>query len=189
MRLNNMKNKNRHTTTEEFDRLKEKAKSGDNDALGVLCSHTYAMVYRFIFTKVNDQEDAEDLTSEVCVRVVKQLSRVKGSFIGWVLKTASNSVTDFYRRRDVRNRYQNEARNANVVADEPSQEKTLMHREIMQLLPQLTDEQRQVITLKFLEGFTTGEVAAALDKPAGAIRALQFRALSSLKSMLNEEGR
>jgi RNA polymerase sigma-70 factor (ECF subfamily) len=184
-----MKNRSRRVTPEEFDWLRKKAQTGDTVALGELCSHTYAMVYRFIYAKVNHSEDAEDLASEVCVRVVKELSRVKGSFIGWVFKISGNMVIDYYRRRDVRSRHESEMQHEEIAEGGSSPDRAVMHSEIRQLLPMLTDEQQQVITLKFLEGFTTEEIAKALDKPPGAIRALQFRALSSLRNMVDENGR
>jgi RNA polymerase sigma-70 factor (ECF subfamily) len=184
-----MKNKGRRVTPDEFDRLMHDAKSGDNSALGELCSHTYGIVYRFVLGKVGCEEDAEDLTSEICTRVVEQLSRVRGSFVGWALRMSSNLVIDYYRRRDVRNRYQGAIQADDVAETGSSAERSVMYGEMRQLLKNLTDEQQQVITLRFMEGFTAGEVAKALDKPPGAIRALQFRALSSLRDMANEEGR
>jgi len=189
VRLTNMKDRARRTTPEEFGRLMQEAKSGSDKALGELCTATYAMVYRFIYTKVNHEQDAEDLASEVCVRVIGRLAGVSGSFVGWVLQISSNMVVDYYRRRDVRNRYQDEVRADDMAEAELPAERSVMYSEIRQLFQYLTDEQQQVVTLKFMEGYTTDEIAGALDKPPGAIRALQFRALSSLRQMIDGKAR
>ncbi len=166
----------------ELNGLVDDAKKGDEFALGKLCEYFYGKVYRFLFYKVSNIEDAEDLTSEVCLRAVKALKHQNGSIEAWIFRIASNILTDFYRRRSVRKVVEN--RNdidEKMFAKNNGNESLLLQRELQQKLAHLTKEQQDVIVLKFIEGYETKEIADILGKPEGAIRALQFRALAALK--------
>ena len=162
--------------------LVEHARQGNEYALGKLCEYFYDKVYRFLFYKVSNTEDAEDLTNEVCLRAIKSLKHQKGSVEAWIFKIAANMATDFYRRRDVRKNVENrDDIDQNIYDEKSSSEDMLLQRELQQKLTNLTREQQDVIILRFIEGYDTKEIAELLKKPEGAVRALQFRALTALK--------
>ena len=74
-----------------------------------------------------------------------------------------------------------------AAPDDPSlqAEESLLQSRARSALWQLTSDQRQVILLKYYEGLDNDEVAAALDKPVGAVKALQHRAVNALRRILS----
>ncbi|MCL4551091.1 MAG: sigma-70 family RNA polymerase sigma factor [Bacteroidetes bacterium] len=179
-----MKSKAKDLTEEEIHKIVEKAKTNDNRAIGKLCEHFYSKIYRFIYYRVNSIEEAEDLTSEVCLRVMKSLPEQKGLFYAWIFRIASNMITDYYRRRSVRT---NVASTGDLIEEMADEKRTtyelLEQHELRQAIKHLTEEQQQVIVLKFIEGYDTNEIAELVGKSAGAVRAIQFRALTTLRNM------
>lgn len=179
-----MKGQTKDLTDEELHQIVEKAKTNDNRALGKLCEHFYSKIYRFIYYRVNSIEDAEDLTSEVCLKVMKSLPEQNGLFYAWIFRIASNMITDFYRRRAVRSNVTSTGDLIEEMVDEKRTTSELLEQqELRQAIKHLTEEQQQVIVLKFIEGYDTDEVAELVGKSAGAVRAIQFRALTALRNM------
>jgi len=173
---------------DEIGRLVEQAKNLDRDALSELCVHLYPRIYRYVFYRVNNREDAEDLTSEVFVRMVKFLNTQKGSFHAWLYRIAANLVIDYYRRRARRKEISlGDEREEFLPSMEDHAEKTLLLEELRRALSELTEEQKQVITLKFMEGYDNSEIAEILSKSIGAVKALQFRGLAALRESLKKE--
>ena len=164
-------------------------KANDTKAIGKLCDHFLPKVYRFIYYRVKKIEDAEDLTSEVCLRVLQSIQEQKGSFHAWIYRIASNMITDHYRRRAVRSTVESIGDSIEEIDDQSNTAIELLEQqELRQSLSQLTEEQQQVIALKFVEGYGTDEIADLLGKSTGAVRAIQFRALTTMRTLFNEEG-
>ncbi len=183
-----LKSGNKDLDDEELIQLLNRAKFNDSRALGTLCAHFYSKIYRFIYYRVNAVEDAEDLTSEVCLRVVKSIHEQKGSFYAWIFRIASNMITDHYRRRVVRSNVESVGESIEEMVDAGSRQSELIEQqELRQALRRLTEEQQEVIVLKFIEGYETDEIAGMLGKSAGAVRAIQFRALTALRNMSDME--
>src|SRR3990170_5214228 len=179
-----MKGKTKDLTDEELHQFVEKAKTNDNRAIGKLCEHFYSKIYRFIYYRVNSIDDAEDLTSDVCLRVIKSLPEQKGLFYAWIFRIASNVITDYYRRRAVRSNVTSIGDLIEEMVDERRTTGELLEQqELRQAIKHLTEEQQQVIVLKFIEGYDTDEVAELVGKSAGAVRAIQFRALTALRNI------
>lgn len=164
--------------------LLEESKEGNPKALGKICEHFYPKIYRFTFYRVNGIEDAEDLTGEVCARAIQSMHEQKGSFTSWIYTIASNMVTDYYRRRSVRSIVESKEDLAETIgSNDNAIENSLTQKELKHAILQLTEEQQKVITLKFIEGYETEEIANMLSKSAGAVRAIQFRALTALRTL------
>ena len=184
----NLKSGNKDLDDEELIQLLDRAKFNDSRAIGKLCAHFYSKIYRFIYYRVNTVEDAEDLTSEVCLRVIKSIHEQKGSFYAWIFRIASNMITDHYRRRVVRSNVESVGESIEEMIDEGNKQNELLEqKELRQSLKQLTEEQQEVVVLKFIEGYGTDEIANMLGKSSGAIRAIQFRALTALRNMSDME--
>ena len=178
-----MKSAKKDLDDEELLQLIDGAKVNDSRALGKLCVHFYSKIYRFIYYRVNTVDDAEDLTSEVCFKVIKSIHEQKGSFYAWIFRIASNIVTDYYRRRTVRNSVEPIGDLIEEMVDKGNKQNELLEqKELRQSLKKLTEEQQQVIVLKFIEGYETDEIANMLGKSSGAVRAIQFRALIALRN-------
>jgi RNA polymerase sigma-70 factor (ECF subfamily) len=168
--------------------LVRRAQSGDAEAFGYLYDGFIERIYRYVFFRVTDEQTAEDLTSQVFTKAWEKLDHYKPSgapFIAWLYTIARNIVIDYYRTRketvDL-----DEA--VSIASDGPPPEDQVeLHFEIEGLreaLEQLTEDQQQVVVLKFISGLSTEEIAQQLGKRAGAIRALQMRALQSLARLM-----
>ncbi len=172
----------------QLHQLLERARTKDTKSVARLCEIFYPKVYRYFYYRVNRTEDAEDLTNETCLKAVGALQKQAGSFPAWIFRIASNLVTDFYRRQSVRQSVESVGDSIESIHDEERPaDAALEQEELKQALVHLTEEQQQVIVLKFIEGYETDEIAEMLGKSTGAIRGIQFRALTTLRSMFGEE--
>jgi RNA polymerase sigma-70 factor (ECF subfamily) len=170
---------------DEIESLVREAKNLDREALSELCVYFYPRIYRYVFYRVGTRQDAEDITSEVFVRMVKSLNTQKGSFQAWLFRIASNLVIDHYRRNARQKKaLLNEESQVSLESTRDESEDLFLQHELKTALAELTEEQQQVITLKFMEGYDNSEIADILSKSVGAVKALQFRALASLREIL-----
>ncbi|OGS24695.1 MAG: hypothetical protein A2297_03960 [Elusimicrobia bacterium RIFOXYB2_FULL_48_7] len=159
-----------------------KAKNYDLSALEVLCEHFYHRIYNYIFYKVSSQGDAEDLTSEVFIRMVKNIAGQSGSFKTWLYKIASNLVIDHYRQRSsVKKTMAQYEELLNINSQKQERDAMAAYGEFGRLLSELTPEQREVVTLRFIEGFSAAEIGKITQRSENAVKALQFRAMTTLR--------
>jgi RNA polymerase sigma-70 factor (ECF subfamily) len=173
---------------QELVRL-QRARTFDQTTLAQIYDEFHQPIYRYIYRQVSDIETARDLTSEVFNRFLKALKNHKGpdqNLQAWLYRTAYNCVVDHYRRQQHR---QHLALKEELVdaRDNPEQvaEDHISAQAVRAALHHLTPDQQQVITLKFLEGLSNQETADILDKPVGAVKSLQHRALTALQRRLN----
>ena len=153
-----------------------------------MCERFYPVIYRYIAYRVNRKEDAEDLTSEVFLRAVRSLSTSQGSTQGLLYKIAENLLIDFYRRRKTRRNIIEASDTLDNLPDTQTSAPDQLHQvDLQHGLKQLTGNQYQVIIMRFIEGFSIKEIASTLHKSEGAVKALQFRALQTMRQFLNEE--
>ena len=170
--------------------LVRKAKSGDASAFGRLYDSTLDRIYRYVFFRVTDAELAEDLTSQVFLKAWENLRRYKpgGPFVAWLYTIARNTVIDHYRTRK-----QSVPLDQTVIKEDPAlDEKVDLKHDIgilQEAMQELTEEQREVLTLRFLADMETGEIAERMQKSEGAIRALQMRALQALAKAMGTDRR
>jgi len=169
--------------------LVESAKRYDPQALAKLCELYFKDVYSYIYYRVSNVKDAEDLTDDVFLKMVEGIrscrAREEKSFLAWLFRIASNSVIDHRRRQAVRNHLPlNDKHLPPCVGPGVPVEAKLNQERLQRALLQLTDEQQQVIILRFIEGLSNAEIAHILGKSEGAIKSLQHRGLVSLRRML-----
>ena len=173
------------------EQLLAQAKQLDPAALRALHQRFYEPVARYIQFKVGNPHTVEDLSGEVFVRVLEGLKRGRGwrdSPQGWIMGIARNVVVDHYRQKE---RMAEVALNEQITAAEdsdPTRQAILneRQRQLMSALEQLTDEQRDVILMRFIEGIDIKGVAKATNKTTGAIKGLQYRALQALAEIMGE---
>lgn len=165
----------------------EAGRNGDAGALATICENLYPRIYRYLSYKVDDLRDAEDLAGEVFVRMLEAIPGQTGNLEAWLFRIAGNVLTDHYRRRAVRSDTVGLPEEI-AGGEDPAvaTERKLTGERLKQGLRGLTEEQREVVILRFILGYGHGEVAEIMGRSAGAIRALQFRALSALKVALGE---
>jgi RNA polymerase sigma-70 factor (ECF subfamily) len=173
------------------EQLLAKALQLDPAALRALHQRFYALVARYIQFKVGDSQTVEDLCGEVFVRVIEGLKRGKSwqdSPQGWIMGIARHVVADFYRHRERMTEVELTEQVSATKTTDPAHQILLsdQKRRLMAAIQQLTDEQRDVILMRFMEGINIEGVAHAINKTPGAVKGLQYRALRALAELMHD---
>ncbi len=171
------------------EQLLIRAKQLDPAALQALHERYYESVARYIQFKVGNIQTVEDLSGEVFVRVIEGLRKGQAwrdSPRGWIMGIARHVVTDFYRKRERLTEVKLTERLAQTEDNSPFHQVMLneQKQQLMQAINQLTDEQRDVILLRFIEGINIQGVAKAINKTPGAVKGLQYRAVRALAEII-----
>ena len=166
----------------------QRARQRDPQALTALCTSFYPKVLKYMRYRVGP-DDAGDLTGEVFVRMIRSIERQNGVFVAWIFKIAACVVADHFRAMDRRREVPMNEQAAISLHNGDSPAQTVGRKlDLEEAVEQLTDDQSQMVALKFTQGLSTNEVAKIMDRTPGAIRVLQFRALSALREILNGSG-
>ncbi len=157
------------------------AQAGDRDAFGLLYREHYGAVYRLARFYLG--ASAEDVVAETFLRAWKALPRYRDTgapFVSWLYGIARHVVAD-----ELRKAKRLEPRDTlPEIAFEGSEDDRLVLAAALERLPK---EQRRVIEMKYLLGLKNPEVAEALGKSVGAVNAMQWRALATLRDLMEEE--
>jgi RNA polymerase sigma-70 factor (ECF subfamily) len=177
---------------EEEARLIEKAKQGDKQAIGELYRRNVDAIYRYVWTRVRETTVAEDLTGSVFLKALEALPTYEPSgkpFLAWLYRIAYARIVDHWRQRERRTEV---PLLETLPAREPQPDQVLEAQlewdRAMELVAQLTDDQQDVLILRFIGEMSLSEVAETLGKTLGATKALQHRALAALARMLERQG-
>jgi len=150
----------------------------------------YEQIYRYAFRRLGHKDGAEGIASETFYRLLDAYKNGKGPSDGilyWLYRVAHNLVVDVYRKSD-----RTPLPLMDQVLSDPDalpEENLLQEQQgarVRWAMAQLTEEQQQVLELKFMEGLDNKQVAGILQKTIGAIKSLQHRALASLERFLQE---
>ena len=168
------------------------AQAGNSEAFGQLYDAYMERIYRFVYFRVEDQQTAEDITSQVFLKAWSNLDRFQFSrtpYLAWLYTIAHNAVIDHYRTRKVNTALDDVqlSQPDHSEAVENEIDLTVEMQSVKSALQTLTDDQQKVLTLKFIEGMSNNEIARHLGKREGAIRALQMRGLQALAKQLEEK--
>jgi RNA polymerase sigma-70 factor (ECF subfamily) len=154
-------------------------------SLGWVHDRYYAVVYRYVFFRLGDEQTSEDLTADVFLRLLEALDggRPPGENLrGWLLGTAAHLVTDSLRRKYARPVEDlDEQQPSTDMLPEAAASESVERWAIRKALQQLTEDQQHVLALRFGDEISLEETARAMGKSVGAVKVLQFRALASLK--------
>ena len=163
----------------------------DREAFAQLYNLYFDRIYRFVRLKVNNQADAEDLTSRVFLNAWRSIDRFSpkhdSSFVAWLFRLAHNALVDSYRRGyDVVSLDASEAFQLDETSPPPEDdlEWRLTITTLQQALGALTSDQREVVLLRFISGLSAREVGDIMGKQEGTVRGIQFRALEALRRAL-----
>jgi RNA polymerase sigma-70 factor (ECF subfamily) len=175
------------------DQLLEAAINYDDAALAEIYDRYEAKIFSYVYRRVGNQALAEDLAAQVFMKMLQAIRERRAwhsSFSGWLYRIAHNLVIDHYRQRD-RHRDVGLEESGDLVAehDNPahSVEMRLTGERLRFAMRQLTEDQSEVLALRFMEGYSISEVAEMMNKTEGAIKALQYRAVANLRSLLEHE--
>jgi len=162
----------------------------DPQSIGAVYDQYFPEVYRYVRYRVGDDTIAEDIASDVFVRLLEAVQKKQGpqtNLRGWLIATASNAVNDHLRRQ-----YR---RPVETLSDSMPDGGPDIHAEVdlreqnrmvQTAYAQLTSEQQHVLALRFGQGYSLEETAIYMKKKVNAVKALQFRALAALQRQIGE---
>lgn len=175
-----------------MDNLLAAARAGDVRALEELCVTYWEPVYRFLYCRVQNREEAEELTQEAFLRTLKSMGGILNpqAFPSYLYTVARHLLADHWRlaARLTQEPLPEEAAAAGdvdpveVVAEEERRQA------IREALDTLLPQHREVIHLRIVEGYSVKETAVALGRTEGAVRSLQYRAVHAFKEVLLARG-
>jgi RNA polymerase sigma-70 factor (ECF subfamily) len=169
--------------------LVERAQKGDREALEELYLIHFDRIYSYLHMSVGNRHDAEDLTTQTFLKMLESIGKFRfqsAPFSAWLFRIAHNLAMDHFRAA---RRWQPEE----DVPEQPGEEEPSAEAQAMQsigrqsmleLIEDLSSEQQQVLTLKFVFNFPNADVATILGKTEGAVKSLQHRALVSLQKQV-----
>lgn len=167
--------------------LIRRAQQRDADAFSELYRRHIDRIFRYVLLRVGDEVVAEDLTSDVFVRALEALDTYEdrgAPLAAWLYRIASARVIDHWRRQK-RVEVSLDATDLDAFI-EMSANDVLAYKILAESMRQLTDEQQEVIILKFVEDYSITEIAQITGRTEGAVKALQHRALASLARMMEK---
>jgi RNA polymerase sigma-70 factor (ECF subfamily) len=171
--------------------LVERAKR-DPEAFGELYDIHFERIYAYIYRKTGDRQSAEDLTSETFMKALAAIKtyRYTGQpFVAWLYRIASNAVTDYYRARRVTTSLDEGIPLADRgTGPEEAALRLDDQQAVARAIQTLSPDQQDVILLRFSEDMKLKDIGQVVGKTEGAVKALMFRALNSLKGKLTESG-
>jgi RNA polymerase sigma-70 factor (ECF subfamily) len=177
-------------STERVRELVERAQHGDRDALEELYLIHFDRIYSYLHMSVGNRHDAEDLTTQTFLKMLEAIGRFRwrsAPFSAWLFRIAHNLAMDHFRAS--RRWHPEEEVPEPPDAEEASAEEEAMHaigrQSMLDLIENLSADQQQVLTLKFVFNFPNADVATILGKTEGAIKSLQHRALVSLQKQIS----
>ena len=184
-----------HDSARSEKELIQSAASGDVEAFAEIYDHYLLPIYRYIFYRVSDVLDAEDLTEEVFLRVWERL-QTSGTgagiknFNAWLYRIAHNLVVDHY-RKGANRKHEDVLEEGSALNPESGAEEAFVHQmEIAALevaISGLEDPLQQIIILRFINRLSHAETAEILGLKEGHVRVLQYRALKKLRTSLEKE--
>lgn len=186
-------NENKHDhSDEELIRL---AANGDVDSYGCIYERYLESIYRYIYYRISDVQDAEDLTEDVFLRVWNNLQTTSSAsgirnFKAWLYRIAHNLVVDYHRTNShSKVEYlteQYDFSNAESSAEELSIQR-LGEQELELAIRGLEDPLQQIVIMRFIIRMSHAETASVLGLKEGHVRVLQYRALKKLQKILEKD--
>lgn len=170
-----------------------RARAGDGRAFDEIYRILSGPVYSYLITQTRRREDAEDLTGQVFLEAMRGIRGFTGdasAFRGWLFRIAHNRAVDLARR--LARRREESLDEAEGVAELLGTEERAIAgvavARVWKAIESLPEQQRRVLVLRLGAGLTAREIAEALDKRIGTVKALQHRALNSLTRALRDLG-
>jgi RNA polymerase sigma-70 factor (ECF subfamily) len=174
---------------DDDSRLVEAAVSGDSEAFGMLYERYANHVFTYLYYRLGDRSTAEDLSSEVFLRAWQKIREYRHRglpFVAWLYRIAHNLLID-HRRRETRRPTVSLGLGPEIPdgQDGPSSISDALRRaDLHTAIAALSDDQQQVIVLRFILGMSADEVARVMGRSKGAVEALQHRALKNLRRLI-----
>lgn len=168
----------------------QRARMGDPNAVGALYEQYHLPVFRFLYYRTGDLHAAEDLTTEVFIRMIRSLPGYQpreAPFLAWLFQIARNLAIDHYRKAGAGRMVALEE-TLPAHGEDPTRavDRRLTSQKLAEALRSLHEDQRDVIVLRFVAGMSIAETARAMLRSEDAIKGLQRRGLNALRQILSE---
>ena len=171
--------------------------NGNERALEMLIKRHKLRIYNFIYSKVFDRDNAEDIFQETFIKVIKTLKRglynEEGKFLPWVMRIAHNLVIDFFRKNNRIPTFDNseEFDIFQLISDgNPSAEKTMIEEQVVEdlqnLIHQLPDDQKDVLTMRLYKDMSFKEIAESTGVSINTALGRMRYAIINLRKMIDE---
>lgn len=169
--------------------LLNRAKALEPEALTEIHDRYFSAVYRFIRLRISNEQTAEDLTSDVFMRFLKAIRDRRApanSLRGWLFSVANNVLKEQYRRqkRDALTDLDEQLAEANNSVEQQI-EQAMTQERVNEAMQTLTEDQQNVLALRFGFAMPIREVAQTMGKSEGSVKMLQARALTALSKRLH----
>jgi len=158
----------------------------DAEAFATLYRRYLSPLYRYLYQRLGNEKDAEDLTAQVFAEVLEGLDsyRERGRFASWLFTIAHRRLVDLYRKRI-----------PDELGDTPDDrpgmqfdlEEKEMYARLDKLLKCLGDDQQEILHLRFAAGLEFAEVASILGRTPGAVKMRLYRTLDWLRANWEED--
>ena len=175
----------------QITQLVEKIRTGNNASMEQLVDHFYGDIFRMVYYRVPSRMDAEDLTQEIFMQMIKSLPNLKDSSLlkHWLFRIALNRIRDFYRKKSILSFFGSTVEkdvDLPVKADSCSDPlKNIMHKEFQLQLRKFSESlsrgEREVFTLRFLDQLEIKEIVQILQKNENTVKTHLYRALKKLR--------
>ena len=162
----------------------------DQQVIGAVYDQYFSEIYRYVLYRIGDVTLAEDIASDVFVRLLEAAQNNKApqtNIKGWLIATASHAVADHLRRKyrrpeePISDAMPDHGSSVNSEIDQREQ-----NRSVQSAYAQLSPDQQNVLALRFGQGYSLEETAMHMNKNVNAVKALQFRALANLQREVGE---
>jgi RNA polymerase sigma-70 factor (ECF subfamily) len=177
--------------TDPVEALVRRAQAGDASSFAGLYERFHDKIFRYVYFKTGNPNDAEDITEDVFLRMLESINsfRWKGHpFSSWLFRIAHNLIVDHFRKRS---RQKNtplddagELAGASSHDLEADLDIKLSVERVQFAMEGLTDLQKEVMSLRFAAGLSVRETAEAVGKRENAVKALQHAAIKKLRVLL-----
>ena len=171
-----------------------RAQKGDAAAFAVLYEDYYDRIFRYVSFKTGNSLEAEDITAEVFVKMLESIDSFKWQgyqFSSWLFRIAHNLVVDHFRKKGRRHIVALDDAPAAATEYNPDLDRKLdvdmSMAPVREAMKDLTDLQREVISLRFAAGLSVAETARAVGKKDNAVKALQHAGIKKLRGLLSAE--
>ncbi len=166
------------------------AQAFDEGAWAQIYDQHFTRLFRYSYLRTGDWAVAEDLAAEVFLEALRGIQgyRFRGiPFSAWLYRIARNLTADHLSRKSRRPTVSLMQEAAHPGLQVEDRHESLASEEIQSVLSRLTNDQQQVIILRFYQGLSHEETAQAMGRRSGAVRVLQNRAINSLRRIMAEE--
>jgi len=169
----------------------KKTKKDKDKSIDRICSETWETVYRYVYSRVQNRQEAEDITQEAYVKALSRWRKWDSrpeKYTAYLKTTALNIIRDRWRKSKSKGAEVNlEAVNPLEIAVEDPSTAAGQRLVMEDALGRLGKEQRSVIELRIIKGFSVSKTAAVMGKTESAVRVMQYRALQALADIMDED--